>query len=130
MAVILVIALAWMAGGCSVAELSSLRAFACPYEGEYLCEYADYGGRDLLADYREVVLTLEGDTFRLRAVPLRGKPVSASGSCCCDAQRGILTLRAELFGREYRKDLLLRGGKIYLSQQVAGKTLALRFAVK
>ena len=116
--------------GCSAAELSSLRAFACPYEGEYVCEYARYGGRDLLANYREVVLTLEGDTFTLRALPLRGKPVSAAGACTCDAERGTIALRAALFGREYRKDLVLRGGKIFFSQEVAGQQLVLRFAAR
>lgn len=126
-AVILALALALAAGGCSITELSSLREFARPYEGEYRCEYAEYGGRDLLADCREVVLALEGENFTLRAVPRRGKVICASGECRYDAAKGVLSLRAELFGKEYRKDVVLRSGKIFFSQMFAGKALVLRF---
>lgn len=122
------LALAFAAGGCSITELSSLREFARPYEGEYRCEYAEYGGRDLLADYREVILTLEGESFTLRAVPRRGKAICASGECRYDAVKGILSLRADLFGREYRKDVILRSGKIFFTQMFGGKALVLRFA--
>lgn len=127
LAAILALALAFAAGGCSITELGTLRAFARPYEGEYRCEYADLGGRDLLADYREVILSFEGDAFTLRAVPKRGKAIRVEGACRCDASRGVLSLRAELFGKEYRKDLILRGGKICFMQMFAGKPLALRF---
>lgn len=60
-------------------------------------------------------------------MPKRGKAIRVEGACRCDASRGVLSLRAELFGREYRKDLILRGGKICFMQTFAGKPLALRF---
>ena len=63
--------------GCDIQELSTLRAFAKPFEGEYRCEYARYGEKDLLESYRAVTLSLEGGTFTLTAVPVRGRKKTA-----------------------------------------------------
>lgn len=116
--------------GCSASELSSLRAFARPFEGEYLCEYAAYGGQDLLKEYREVVLTMEGGTFTLTAVPRRGKVRRAGGSYSYDEGEDTITFRAEILGKERRRDLPFRDGKIYLEQRFAGKALVMRFAMR
>lgn len=116
--------------GCSASDLSSLRAFARPYEGEYLCEYAAYGGRDLLKDYREVILSLEKGTFTLTAVPRRGRVRRAFGSYEYDGEGDTITFRADILGRERRRDLPIRDGKIYLEQAFAGKKLVMRFALK
>lgn len=126
----LLLALLPLCCGCSVSALSSLRAFAKPYEGEYACEYAAYGGQNLLRDYREIVLTLENGTFTLTAVPHRGKVRRARGRYEYDGEGETIAFRAEIFGKERRRDLPFRNGKIFLEQSFAGKKLVVRFAMK
>ncbi len=115
--------------GCDIQELSTLRAFAKPFEGEYRCEYARYGEKDLLESYRAITLSLEGGTFTLTAVPVRGRKKTASGSYGYEGG-DTLAFRAKVLGREVRKDLPFADGVIFLEQDFAGKKLVMRFKLK
>ncbi len=116
-------------GGCAVRELSTLRAFAKPYEGTYRCEYAHFGEKDLLEDYREIALSLSENTFELTLVPRKGSAKNVQGSCEYGGG-DTLTLRTRVMGKNLRKDLPFSGGKIFLEQSFAGKKLVMRFAMK
>ena len=115
--------------GCDIQELSTLRAFAKPFEGEYRCEYARYGEKDLLESYRAITLSLEGGTFTLTAVPVRGRKKTASGSYGYEGG-DTLAFRAKVLGREVRKALPFADGVIFLEQNFAGKKLVMRFKLK
>ena len=114
------------AGGCSITELSSLREFARPYEGEYRCEYAEYGGRICSLITARSCSRWKGRTLRCAPCP------GAQGHLCvgrvplrCGQGRPFPARRT--VRKEYRKDVVLRSGKIFFSQMFAGKALVLPF---
>lgn len=125
-----VFALACMLCGCEVQSLSSLRSFAQPYLGEYHCEYAQLGDKNILSSFRSIVLTLEkGGTFSFAATPKIGKKIKAEGNCEYDESTNTLIFRANFRGKECRKDVLWSAGKFTIEHTVAGKPLVMRFSI-
>lgn len=116
--------------GCNAAELSSLRTFAKPYAGAYMCTEARYGGIDLLKEYPSVILTLEeGGTCTLEAVSAAGKKHTAHGSYEYGEGDNIL-FTATVRGRKYSKNVVFDGGCFVIEQMFAGQKLFLKFEVK
>ena len=125
-----VFALSCILCGCEVNSLSSLRSFAQPYLGEYHCEYAQHGDKNVLSSFRSIIVTLEeGGTFSLTATPKIGKKIKVQGNCEYDESTDMLIFRAKFRGKEYRKDVLLSAGKFTIEHTVAGKPLVMRFSI-
>ena len=117
--------------GCAVQEMSSLTAFAQPYCGQYECIYAKHGGKDILSDYREVVLHLEEDgTFTVTAVNKRGKKRQAGGKYVYDEQENTLVFSAKVMGKIRQKRAAVQDGAFVIEQKLAGKNLVLKFRMQ
>ena len=125
-----VLALCAVFCGCEVQNLSSLRSFSQPYWGEYVCDFAQLGGKDVLSSFRSIVLTLNKDgSFTLTAAPKLGKKIKAEGRCDYEEETGVLIFRGKFRGKECRKDVLVQDGCFVIEHTVAGKTLAMRFRI-
>ena len=107
--------------GCNVQQLSSLRAFAEPWQGAYICEYARFGGADILQNYRQIVLTLQEDgRFSVEARPKEGRVQRAEGGYGYDEASGLLTFSARYRGRTFRQNCALQGGSFTLTRRFCG----------
>ncbi len=118
-----------MFGGCeSVKAMSSLRAFSKPFAGQYECVEAQFGGKDLMEQFREILLTLQNDgKYELYAVPKKGKAFTDSGKYEYDDANKKLTLYLVQGLKTYRLECIVKDGKFTVSHTFAGKTLILKF---
>lgn len=126
-----VLAASLVFSACDVNSMSSLRAFAKPYVGEYVCTKASFGEKDLLEEFREIVLTLEeGGSFRLVLVPKHGPKLSSAGRYEYGGEGEQIFFIAEANGKSYRKAVVFENGRFALEQTYAGKKLVLQFEAK
>ena len=117
-------------GGCAAGELSDLRSVSKPYAGEYRCVSAMWGKKDLLPQYRSVVLTLEEDgTFCIEATEKKGKTRRGEGQYSYDAENGLLIFTAKFFGKNRTKTAFLENGTFVIEQKFVGKNLVLKFSM-
>ena len=129
-AAILAMAFVLVCGGCNAAELSSLRSFAKPYAGAYVCTEARFGGRDLLQEYPSVTLTLSEDgTCVLEATSSGGRKRTACGRYEYNGEDSIL-FSATVRGRKFTKNAAIERGCFVIEQQFAGQKLFLKFESK
>lgn len=126
-----VLAASFLFSSCDVNSMSSLRSFAKPYAGEYVCTYARFGEKDLLEEFREIILTLEdGGNFLAELTPKRGPKLSATGSYEYGGEGNEILFTADLYGKRYSKAAVFENGRFTIEQTYAGKKLVLRFEVK
>lgn len=127
-AALLAVAFVFAAGGCGVQQLSSLREFARPWQGEYRCEEARCGGEDMLPRLGGIVVTLGEEGIFTAEVRLRSKKsLRTGGSYVYDEGTGRLEFSLSYGGEVRRAVTCLQKGAFTLSARVCGKAVVLRF---
>lgn len=111
-------------------DKNGLKDVAKPHVGVYDCITAQFGDKDLLADFRYLRLELQaGGGFVLRYADKFGKSGKTEGEYAYDRARGKITFRhPKLQGVE--QEFFLKNGEITLCFPVGNRQILLKFARK
>ncbi|MBQ7924488.1 MAG: hypothetical protein IJ329_04190 [Clostridia bacterium] len=114
----------------SALQTSTLTDITKPYLGEYECITAEYGKKNLLSDFSDIVLDLRKDnTFVLRYEDKHGEKHEESGTYEYDTKKD--TFRFTFNGKaEIKRDFPLEKGEISVVLKLGWRTLSLRFQQK
>ncbi len=117
--------------GCSVAQLTSLRAFSQPWIGVYECTEAYYGEENVFSYVREILLTLEADDrFTVQIMPRLGTTIRGAGNYEYSEETGTITFWISSGGQTRRCSTVMQDGEFLLSHSFGEKTMRLRFVCK
>lgn len=108
----------------------SITDIAKPYLGEYRCEMATLGSKDCLENFKDVVLELKDESkYELRYQLKNGYKGAEEGEYTYDKEKQTLTLTLGKAG-QWKREVPLKGGKIYISVPLGNTLLYLRFIQK
>lgn len=108
----------------------SLTDIAKPYLGEYRCEMATLGSNNCLEQFKDVILELKDEnTYEIRYQLKNGYKGAEEGKYVYDKEKQTLTLTLGKV-EQWKREVPIKNGKIYISVPLGDTLLYLRFIQK
>ena len=109
---------------------SSVTDIAKPHLGEYHCETATLGNKDCLGNFKDIILELKNEnTYELRYQLKNGYKGKEEGEYTFDKEKQTLTLTLGE-KEQWKREVPIKNGKIYVSVPLGDTLLYLRFTQK